>query len=393
LKILAICSSLDLREPFGATPLWWQILKGLYEVGVEVITAPYQGPAVESLWWKAYDNPVQLYGSIFKRIRDQLGLFKAKRIEGVRRDEGLGDKIVRRVAQFFVRPAWMRHVETILKAERDVDLVLIMSVPLNHIVGLPTFIRDQYHQPVLFFDGDTPASLPSFQGFATGFRIYQGADLGEYDAFILPSKGGADELEKLGAKETHVLYHGIDPAVFSPVSVAQQDIDFFYYGHGSEYRREWIEAMIAGPSRSRPAWRFAVRGTGMDFDLGRTERLPYAALSKLREYACRSKLNLNIVRQSHAAVFASSTPRLFEMAALGACVVTNPYPGLEEWFEPGREVFMVHDAAEVLPLYDRLLSDERTRKEVGERARRRALTDHTYQQRAQQLKRILERYV
>ncbi len=53
MKLLFVVSSLDLTQPFSATPAWWQLMKGLYEIGVEVIAAPYQGPAIESLWWRA----------------------------------------------------------------------------------------------------------------------------------------------------------------------------------------------------------------------------------------------------------------------------------------------------------------------------------------------------
>ncbi len=43
MKLLVIVSSLDLTQPFSATPAWWQLLKALYEVGVDVIATPYQG--------------------------------------------------------------------------------------------------------------------------------------------------------------------------------------------------------------------------------------------------------------------------------------------------------------------------------------------------------------
>jgi hypothetical protein len=70
MKLLIVCASLDLTQPFSATPAWWQLLKALYEVGVEVIATPYQGPAIESLWWRAEPNPAQWQGDAFKTARD-----------------------------------------------------------------------------------------------------------------------------------------------------------------------------------------------------------------------------------------------------------------------------------------------------------------------------------
>src|SRR5690606_1884456 len=153
----------------------------------------------------------------------------------------------------------------------------------------------RHGKPVLYYDGDVPASLPNMHGFASGFRIYQGANPAEYAAFISNSKGGADALKQLGARAVHTLYYGADPDVFSPVDVAAQDIDVMFYGHGKEYRQTWVEDMIAAPSKALPEARFAVRGTKLG-DLGRTETLPYLSFSKLREYACRSKINLCITR-------------------------------------------------------------------------------------------------
>ena len=57
MKLLALCSSLDLRRPYSSTPAWWQLLKGLYEIGVEVLATTYQGEAIESPWWTSVPNP------------------------------------------------------------------------------------------------------------------------------------------------------------------------------------------------------------------------------------------------------------------------------------------------------------------------------------------------
>ncbi len=72
MKLLVIPASLDLTQPFSATPAWWQLLKALYEIGVDVIATPYQGPAIESLWWRAEPNPAQWQGDSFKLARDIL---------------------------------------------------------------------------------------------------------------------------------------------------------------------------------------------------------------------------------------------------------------------------------------------------------------------------------
>ncbi|MBK8024294.1 MAG: glycosyltransferase [Chloroflexi bacterium] len=392
MKLLFVVSSLDLTQPFSATPAWWQLLKGLYEVGVDVIAAPYQGPPIESLWWRAADNPARRHGDLFKTARDLM-----RRVAGDRRlaerqgdEESASDRLVRAAAQRIVAPLWHEHLDRLLTKEPDIDAVIILTAPLNHLVGVPGDLIRKHNKPIFYYDGDVPASLPSMGGFATGFRIYQGADVSEYTAFISNSLGGADELRRMGAKAVHVLYYGVDTDVFSPVDVPAQDLDVLFYGHGREYRGEWVDAMIRDASNAMPEARFAVRGTRLG-DLGRAELLPYLSFSKLREYSCRSKVNLCITRQAHASVFASSSSRPFELASMNCCILANPYMGIETWFEPGKELLVVESGEEALDRLRFLLTHDGERQAMGRAARERVLKEHTFRHRAAQLVEIVRK--
>ncbi len=194
----------------------------------------------------------------------------------------------------------------------------------------------------------------------------------------------------MGAKNVSVLYYGADPALFAPLNV-KQEIDVFFYGHGCEYRKEWIEAMITIPSKKLTNKRFAIRASGFETDLGNTEELPYASFAKLREYCCQSKINLNITRKAHTSLYASSSSRPFELASMGCCIVSNPYKGLEEWFEPKKEIFIVESVQEAIEVYKWLLRNETERRKLGQQARERVLREHTYQHRARELVRVLKK--
>ena len=395
MKLLLVVSSLDLRQPFSATPAWWQLLKGLYEIGAEVIATPYQGAAIESLWWRSEPNPARLPGDLFKSLRDASRALRPGRRSAAASEangESLSDKAVRKVANQLIAPLWQRHLERILRRESDVDAALFLTAPLNQLSGLPSHISSKFDIPVFYYDGDVPASLPNMQGFASGFRIYQGADLKEYTAFISNSSGGGALLKELGAENAHTLWYGADPEVFSPVPVPAQDIDVLFYGHGREYRSEWIDRMITAPSQAIADARFAARGKNLG-DLGAARQLPYLSFSKLREYICRSKLNLCITRGAHASVYASSSSRPFELGALGACIVANPYLGIEEWFEPEKELIVVHSAEEAIERYQYLLGNDRERIAIGSAARQRVLKQHTFRHRAQELINIIESYI
>jgi hypothetical protein len=402
MKLLFVVSSLDLSQPFSATPAWWQLLKGLYEIGVDIIATPYQGPAMESLWWRAAPNPARIQGDLYKAARDTLRRFgfngrgKSVYVTNARPSTAnsslnFQDTLTLRVAQMTVAPLWARHLDDLLRREPDIDAIIVLTVPLNQLVGVAGEIERKHGKPIFYYDGDVPASLPNMQGFQTGFRIYQESNPAEYTAFISNSAGGAESLRALGARKVHTLYYGADPDVFSPLKV-EQDVDLFFYGHGREYRSEWVDAMITLPAQQMPETHFAVRGTNLG-DLGGAKLLPYLSFSKLREYANRSKLNLCITRAAHANVYASSSSRPFELASMGCCIVANPYLGVEEWFEPGKEIIVVNSAEEAVDRYRYLLRHDKERIDIGCAARERVLKEHTFRHRAQQLVDIVKAYL
>lgn len=83
----------------------------------------------------------------------------------------------------------------------------------------------------------------------------------------------------------------------------------------------------------------------------------------------------------------SPSVRLFEAAACARPIITDRWPGLEEFFTPGREILPVQSAGEIIS-YLKSLSD-RERREIGAKARRRVLAHHTAAHRAVQLENYL----
>ena len=377
MKLLTVVSALDLRLTFGATSAWWQLLKGLSELGVEVVAVPYAGAAVESPWWRAYPNPC------LREARAFLALRAALPQTGPARSSTTASALGTALARRWIRPRWRRHVARILELERDVDAVLVVNVPASHFAGIPSAIGRRFSVPIYYIDGDMPMSLPTFGGYTSGVRGYDGADLSEYDAVITNSRAAEPDLLRMGARRAHTLHFGADPDLFSPLCVAQ-DVDCFYYAYGSEQREAAIQHMVTAPSLELPA-RFVVAGARLDVDLGRAEFVGPVFTSRLRRWAGRARLNLNIVRRPHATFRASSCMRLFELAAMACCIVSNPISGIEEWLEPGREVVVAPETEPVGPLYRDLLADSARRRAIGEAARRRVLEEHTYRHRARAL--------
>ncbi|MBV9491768.1 MAG: glycosyltransferase family 1 protein, partial [Verrucomicrobia bacterium] len=79
--------------------------------------------------------------------------------------------------------------------------------------------------------------------------------------------------------------------------------------------------------------------------------------------------------------------RLFEGAACGTAIISDRWPGLEQFLEPGREVLTVDSTDEVVQILSDLPDEER--KAIGARARARILSAHTAEQRVILLERLL----
>jgi hypothetical protein len=385
-KIVAVASAIDLDFRYGCTPAWWQLWKGMYEAGVDLVVTPYRGRPVESPWWRVAPNPTYREGESYEAARTVLARLKGDRY--LRRaeahpGESALDRITRETIRRFVTPRWRRHLERLVERERP-DAVVVFTVPMAHLRGIPAALRERFGIPVVFYDGDVPMSLPEFGGMDTGFNPYHGADPSEYDLVLSNSEGGIPRLLELGARRAEALFWGADPEFFAPQPVAKE-VDVFFYGYGDKFRREWMQELVGEPSRLAPELDFALGGRDFQGDVGRARLLGDVPFNTFARAISAARVNLSITRRPHATTPASSTARPFELAAAGAAIVSGPHAGIERWFEPGRELLVVESAEQAVAAYRELVADPAQAEELGRRARERVLDEHTYAHRARRL--------
>jgi Glycosyl transferases group 1 len=389
-KILAFASAVDLDFRYGNTPAWWQLWKGLYQIGVDLIVTPYRGRAVESPWWRTAPNPLYREAELYVKARSMAARLRGDRyLRRAEVDPGDTDRLVREVIWRFATPRMERNLEAVLQRERDIEAVVVFGVPMSHLRGVPTKLRERFDVPVFYYDGDVPMSLPEFGGMDTGFNPYYGADPGEYDLVVCNSEGGADRVRELGARRVETVFWGVDPEFFMPMGVAHE-YDVFFYGYGDKFRRDWMHALVGEPSRQLDDVDFALGGGDYLGDIGRARVIGDVPFNVFARRICAARINVNMTRRPHGTVYASSTCRPFELAACGAAIVSNPHEGIERWFEPGRELLVVSSAEEAVAAYRDLLDDPGEAEAMGRRARDRALDEHTYAHRARQLLDLIE---
>jgi spore maturation protein CgeB len=392
-KILAVASAADLDFRYGCTPAWWQLWKALAEAGVDLIVTTYRGRPVESPWWRTAPNPLYWEAEAFAAARGLVA--RAQRQEFVRRPElrpgdTLADRAVRTAVWRYVTPRWRRHLERTIEREGGVDAVVVFTVPMAHFRGIPTALRERFGVPVVYYDGDLPMSLPEFGGTDTsGFNYYVGADPSEYDLVVGNSEGALERLRDLGARRAEAVHWAADPDLFHPFDVPKES-DVFFYGHSDKFRRDWMRELIGEPSRRLADVDFAVGGYDYRGDTGTARMVGWIPFNAFPRAIASARINLNVTRNAHATVAASSTCRIFELAASGAAIVSNPVAGIERWFEPEREVRVVANADEAVSAYRELLADQGQAEELGQRARERVLDEHTYAHRARRVLSLLD---
>jgi spore maturation protein CgeB len=270
-------------------------------------------------------------------------------------------------------------------AVRSADAVLVGSyVPDGS--WLIDWLRDQA-RPLFFYDIDTPITLASLH--SSGAAPYLRADqIGLFELYFSFTGGPAlAELEqRWGARRAEPLYCAVDPGAYHPAPVdARFECSLGYMGTYSADRQPRLEALFIQTARTRPKERFLLAGPQYPpLDLPSNMRHDMHVYP--RDHAAFYSSNfatLNLTRDAMRRYGWSPASRLFEAAACGACIISDTWSGLDTLLEPGVEVLLAETQAEVAAHLDALTP--RRRSHIGQAARARVLSQHTFAHRAEQV--------
>ncbi len=272
---------------------------------------------------------------------------------------------------------------------RNADLVIVGSfVPDGCVVG--KWAIDTARGVTMFYDIDTPVTLAKLQ--RGDYEYIEPSLIPQYGAYL--SFTGGPTLQYIerqyGAQMTRPLYCAVDPSAYYPEKPesgeAMHKWDLAFLGTYSPERQPAIEELLLKPARETPGRRFAVAGSQFPGTIEwphNVDRIEHLAPGDHRHFYNSQRFTLNVTRAEMVRAGYSPSVRLFEAAACGTPIISDNWPGLDEFFVPDQDILIASNSTDIA----RYLSavPEEKRCGIAERARQKTLASHTGKNRADEI--------
>ncbi len=272
---------------------------------------------------------------------------------------------------------------------RDADVVMVGSYVPDGVEVL-SWVLDTARGLKIFYDIDTPVTLARLEA---GEKTYLTREaIPELDAYLSFSGGAAlTRLEReYHARIALPLFCSVDPELYAP-SERPPSRDLGYLGTYCADRQAALERLLLEPARRMAERRFIIAGACYPPEAwpANVERVEHVPPGDHSSFYGSLRYTLNVTRAHMIDVGHSPSVRLFEAAACGVPIIGDAWPGIEDFFEPQREILLASEANEVEDYLERLREPER--KSIARRARQRVLGEHTALHRARELEGYLRR--
>jgi spore maturation protein CgeB len=273
-----------------------------------------------------------------------------------------------------------RHADIVVKAsgvgfEDDMILEEVLKAAAPHALRI-------------FWDVDAPATLAELR--ANPDHPMHRA-LGSIDMVL--TYGGGDPVVKayreLGAHDCIPIYNALDPHTHYPVEPQPRFAgDLGFLGNRLPDREARVEEFFLHPAIRMPSQRFLLGGSGWGDKPMSTNvsYLGHVGTADHNAFNVTPKAVLNISRASMAETGFSPATRVFEAAGAGACLITDYWLGIEQFFAPDSEILVARDGKDVAAIMTGLTTERA--KDIGKAALDRVLRDHTYARRAEEADRV-----
>jgi spore maturation protein CgeB len=278
--------------------------------------------------------------------------------------------------------------DTFRNEVRDADAVIVGSY-VKDGVPLGEWVTAEAFGVTAFYDIDTPVTLGKLK--ARDFEYLSPDLLPKFDLYLSFTGGRILNVleEQWGARCARPLYCSVDPYAYYP-EPCEKTHELGYMGTYSPDRMPGLNELLIEPALRHPQGRFIVAGPQYPPEIEwppNVERVQHLEPSRHRAFYNSQSFTLNLTRAEMAQWGWSPSVRLFEAAACGTPIISDAWEGLDEFFEPDREILVARSAADTLRYLQE--STQKEREQIGARAKAKVLGAHTAEHRAQQL----EQYV
>ncbi|MBV9248569.1 MAG: glycosyltransferase [Acetobacteraceae bacterium] len=185
------------------------------------------------------------------------------------------------------------------------------------------------------------------------------------------------------------LYCSVDSGLYRP-TLARKRWDLGYLGTYSADRQPGLEELLLEVAVQLPQRRLVVAGSLYPQDViwpENVDRIEHLPPARHADFYSSLRWALNVTRADMVQSGFSPSVRLFEASACGTPILTDSWPGLGNFFTPGRELLVVESTEGVVQTLE--MSPKKAAA-IGATGRRRTLRDHTAERRARQLESYLE---
>lgn len=240
----------------------------------------------------------------------------------------------------------------------------------------------------IYWDVDAPATLAETAADPDHplRRMLPQVDL------VLTYGGGdpvTDAFSRLGARTCVPVYNAVDPEThFSVAPDSRFESGLSFLGNRLPDREARVDEFFFDVARACPQQGFLLGGAGWD-SKDRPENVRYlghVGTGEHNAFNSSPRAILNISRDSMAANGFSPATRVFEATGAGACLITDHWTGIEQFFKPSTEILVARDGKDVAELM--LALDPEKAAMIGQAALERVLHEHTYRHRAEQTHRL-----
>lgn len=287
--------------------------------------------------------------------------------------------------------SWSDEAAQLIEIARDADAIIIGSY-FPDAIRLTHSLLDADRGPLLFYDIDTPITLSRLR--ADGRTDYLDAAFIPCFSAYLSFTGGPTLQElraRFGSPNPVPFYCSVDTDLYSPAaSVDRYQCDLSYLGTYAADRQPMLSQFMNGAASLMPSGRFIVAGSQYPAEISWPRNIQRMIHISPRDHAAfysSSRFTLNLTRADMIAAGYSPSVRLFEAAACAAPIISDNWPGLEEFLAAGDEILLPRDHYEVASILRHF--PEHDRKQLGSRARERILSSHTSEHRAIQFENVV----